>query len=459
MRAREIGASVGQRLLWLLNEYRGAQGELNCPVLCRIEGELEISRLNQALAEVVSRHEALRTTFARRARQLRQIIHPPGPIALRTLELGLVEHAPSAEVERALRAALRSEFGTPIDPTISPLRASVWRYGPGRHLLCLNLHHLVTDTWSCTVLQREIAEAYARRSSRSRAPSGDAKPAWQFSQAMAWQERQLSGDGSRRHREYWSAQLRGAESLRLPFAPRQVSTSGPRCALEAELDPDTAFRMKELAARQGTTLFAAGLAVFYALLAERTRQEDLAVATLFANRTRPEVEGTIGFLTNLVVLRTRLDGVRTFAEVVARTWQTTLDGMAHQELPFHVASQGAPASIGLDDVVFQMLAEPIEEVISAGDVTFIGTVPEVPGRFDFELAMMPRGAALALKLYCSASRIEGCFAAQMLADYVVMARVLSSAPDALLDTVPVRGSVQAFPRGNMESNLLSVSRR
>src|SRR5438270_6932846 len=84
---REIPTSVGQRLLWYLDAYRGQDGALNCPVLCKLSGRLDVTILKDALADLALRHESLRTTFVRRGRNINQIIHEPGSVVLHQMDL------------------------------------------------------------------------------------------------------------------------------------------------------------------------------------------------------------------------------------------------------------------------------------------------------------------------------------------------------------------------------------
>jgi non-ribosomal peptide synthetase component F len=65
-----------------------------------------------------------------------------------------------------------------------------------------------------------------------------------------------------------------------------------------------------------------------------TGQEDFCVATIVANRTRPETEDLIGLFANTVILRTDLGGNPTCREVLQRVRATTLGAYAHQDLPF-----------------------------------------------------------------------------------------------------------------------------
>jgi hypothetical protein len=431
MKQREVQASIGQRLLWLLHEYHGESGALNCPVVCRIEGPLDASVLSAAVVCLILRHESLRTTFIRRGHQLRQVIHDANEATVQHVDL-----SGASDTNAAVQRALNVELRTSIDPSQWPLRTTLLRLSREAHVFCLNIHHLVTDTWSCNVLQRELAMAYrqCQVGFPSLPPIG-----WQFSQFMAWQERQISGEGFRRHREYWLRQLKGACAPRLPFGVTQPRIAGKRANVEARIDSASAEQLQRIAAAYRATFFAVMLSCYYTLLFRLTGQPDLAAATLFANRTRPEVENTIGFLTNLVVLPIQLRDAATFAEVVERCRTTALNGLAHQELPYHVVSQGTSTNGSrLDEMVFQVLCEPFDKTFEAGDVVFRGMVPDVVGRFDFELALMQTTNGVMVKFYYTDNRVSAAWASEFIDAYVRTAAAVAANPHARLETLPVR---------------------
>src|SRR4051812_9131723 len=148
MAPREAPASVGQRLLWQMDHHRGAGGALNCPVFLRLRGRLDRGALLSALDRLVRRHESLRTTFAGRGHRLTQLIHEePPPPATAELDLG-----GEPDPEEALERALAAEAQERVDPQAWPVRCTLWRLSDREHVLCVNMHHLVTDGWSCAVV-------------------------------------------------------------------------------------------------------------------------------------------------------------------------------------------------------------------------------------------------------------------------------------------------------------------
>jgi hypothetical protein len=362
-------------------------------------------------------------------------------LPVRRVDLG----TPSADPEHALRAAIRAELRARIDPADSPLRATLWRMADDDHLLCLNMHHLITDTWSCDVLCRDLAALYGALTAVGPPPP---PVGWQYAQFVSWQQRQFGSEAFDRHRAYWTHRLAGLRAPDLPVATLPAGAAADRTSAHALIDERVGTRLGEAALTYRTTPFAVMLAVYYTLLHHMTGERDLAVATLFANRNRPELDRTVGFCTNMVVLRTLLPARCTFADVVKLSRTTLLEAFAHQEMPYHLLPRTGtgPAAVRVDDLVFQMLAGAIDLEIRVGDVVFEGVVPDVAGRFDLELALMPRGRGFAGKLYYTAGRVEPAWAEDFMAGYVAVAAAASAAPYAPIGSLswsPADGAVAA----------------
>nr|BFE59210.1 hypothetical protein GCM10020063_037360 [Dactylosporangium thailandense] len=379
-------ASTGQRLLWILDRNRGADGALNCPTLCRVTGELDVAALGSALTALTARHESLRTTFTGRGPLLTQLINPPRPV-----EPVVVDLRATADPAAALRRALAGELATRIDPTRWPVRVTVWRTGDEAWLICINAHHLVTDAWSCAVLFRELWQLYE---------GGTPEPvACQYRDFADWQ-RGREGGGMTRHAAYWRAKLAGA---RPPVLPAAADGDGPpaggSATIAADIPEDVVRRLRAVGRQERTTLFTVMLALFYATLYRITGQADLTVSSVFANRVRPEHGQVVGFLANLVLLRTTVPG-EDFAELLRRTHGTVRDAFIHQELPYHLLPLDPQRGAGRpDDLVFQMLAEPAERRRVPGAWVEAYVPDGVATRFRAEFALVPRQQGIQVLLF------------------------------------------------------------
>jgi hypothetical protein len=411
-------ASVGQILLWMIRHYRPDFGALNCPLLCCLRGPLDETALEAALTELTRRHAALRTTFTGRGPALRQVVHDPRPVPVTRTTVD----------ESTVDKLIAEELASPIDIADWPTRVTLWRTGPEDHVLCLNTHHLVTDAWSCGVLFRELRELYG-------GARLDEPTSWQYPRFAEHQRTLLAGPDMRRHKDFWRRALTGATLPHFPArAPRDSESPG---AVREDLDAATANALRALAKRERTTPFAVLLSVFLAQLRRTTGQTDLTVASLFANRSRPEVRDTVGFLANMVLLRAAQPANTTFAELVRRTHDSVIGAFTHQELPYqmlplHTVETGGARA---DDVVFQLMADPEYRTTVRG-CEFELLVPEgIGSRFRVELAIAPLGDTYRAVLFHTPDRLDTAAASRLLNGYVALAGAVAAAPDVPLTEI------------------------
>src|SRR5215210_4108584 len=246
---------------------------------------------------------------------------------------------PTASPGRSRRSAelasLRSaEAERPFDLAAGPLlRTALVRLGAEEHALLLDFHHAVYDGWSEGVLLRELAALY--EAARAGTPSPLAEPVLQYADFAVWQ-RAWPPEVLGRQLAYWRGQLAGAPTaLELPTdRPRPAVASLRGASRRRLLGAPEVARLHQVARREGATLYMLLLAAFAATLARHGGQEDVLVATPVANRTRPEVEGLIGFFVNTLAIRVRLGGDPEFRRVLASARQTMLAAFAHLDLPF-----------------------------------------------------------------------------------------------------------------------------
>jgi amino acid adenylation domain-containing protein/non-ribosomal peptide synthase protein (TIGR01720 family) len=325
--------SFAQQRLWFLNNFEPESPEYNIPQAFRIEGDLDREVMQRALREVVRRHETLRTTFRSVEGEPAQVIAQVVDMEVPYLDARERVAAPEQAFDEALRIAA-ADAREPFDLTLGPLmRARLFRTGDREHLLYYNVHHIAYDGWSVGIFARELATIYDAFAAGIPSPLPELQV--QYLDFALWQREWLSGEVLARQLAYWRRQLASMPPLELPTdRPRPAVRTHNGAALPLVLGDRLPQDLKSFARREGSTIFIVLMAAFKALLHHWTTQEDLAVGTLIANRRRPEVEGLIAFFANSLVLRTDLTGDPAFRELLGREREVSLDGFAHQDVPF-----------------------------------------------------------------------------------------------------------------------------
>ncbi|MEU1463182.1 amino acid adenylation domain-containing protein [Streptomyces sp. NPDC005727] len=340
--------SFTQQRLWFLEKLGGTGAAYNIPVAMRLSGRLDRPALLRALAEVVQRHEVLRTRFAEHEGVPGQIVGDGADFTVAQEEL--TDPARLPEI-------CREEAAAPFDLERGPLvRARLLRRSEEEHHLLVTTHHSVCDGWSVGVFFRDLVACYEAFGAGRPAPL-EPLPV-QYADWAHWQRQWLADEVQERQVGYWKRQLAGVDPrLTLPTdreRPRVKTYAGAgetfRCPAEL-LDA-----LREVAKTHDATLYMTLLAAYDVVLNRYTHQSDIAVGTVVAGRNRREAEDLVGFFANTLVMRTDLSGDPAFPELLARVRKTALEAYDHQDVPFEAVVDALDTERGLAHApVFQTL--------------------------------------------------------------------------------------------------------
>ncbi|MFJ6516635.1 amino acid adenylation domain-containing protein [Streptomyces sp. NPDC091406] len=327
-----VPLSPAQQRLWFLNRFEDAGGNYNLPLAVRLRGELRVEALRAAIADVIGRHESLRTVFPETDGQPHQVVLDTDEAVPALPVIGVAEHE--------LAAAVAATAGREFDLTCqTPVHTRLFALDGNEYVLLIVVHHIAADGWSMAPLARDLSEAYRARCS-DRAPSWQPLPV-QYADYTLWQ-REVLGDeneqGSElaRQADFWRTTLQGVpEELRLPTdRPRPPEMSYRGDTVELEIPAEVHRAIGEFARHSGASVFMVARAVLAAVLHRLGAGEDVPVGTVIAGRTDGALDDLVGFFVNTLVLRTDLSGDPTFRELVERVRETDLAAYANQEVPF-----------------------------------------------------------------------------------------------------------------------------
>ena len=325
----QLPLSFAQSRLWFLYQLEGATGTYNMTGALSLSGPLQVEALKQALRTIIQRHESLRTSFQTVDGVPVQVIDPQ-PV----WELTMVNLA-GKETE-AEKLAYR-ESQTPFDLTKSPLlRVTLLKLQPEKHILLINMHHIISDGWSIGVFIRELSHLYGAFVAGKEATLPTLPI--QYADFAVWQRQWLQGKVLGTQLEYWKQQLADAPPL------LELPTDRPRPAIQTFqgkterfwLDSKLTQELKALSQQSGCTLFMTLLAAFGVVLSRYSGQTDIVIGSAIANRNRREIEGLIGFFVNTLALRLDLSEKPSFATFLKQVQTVTQDAYEHQDLPFEM---------------------------------------------------------------------------------------------------------------------------
>ncbi|MEA2604413.1 MAG: hypothetical protein QOF89_5405 [Acidobacteriota bacterium] len=423
----DLPLSFAQERLWFLDQLTPGSPAYNVPVAFDVRGSLDVPALERAFAEVVRRHEVLRTSFPSRGAHPVQEIAPAAGWTL------TVEDFSPDIADIATEEALRP-FDLAAGPAGKLLRTRLLRLSPEHHVLLLTVHHIAADLWGLGVLIREVAEIYA----------GAELPELpvQYADVAVWQREQISGEELARQLAFWRQELEGAPpALELPTdRPRPPVVSFRGASLPVALSSGLLALGRSL----GVTPFMAMTAALGVLFSRWTGQDDVVLGSPIANRPRPELEGLIGMFVNTLALRVRLSGIPTFQDLLARVRRTSLDAFEHQDLPFEKLVEELKPRRDLS-------RHPLFQAVLAFQNVRMGTV-EIPGlileplgvesattKFDLTFTLFEGEDGLAGQVEYATDLFDAATVERLLGHLHNLLEGIVATPGAPLEDVPLLG--------------------
>lgn len=366
----KIPLSHGQRRLWAIHNLEGPSPTYNIVLGLRLHGDIDKLILQEALNDVIARHQSLRTVFPECDGEPYQSI--VGKADAR-LALGVVQTSTPAVVAREYARLPFDLYGE------LPIRACIIEITPHDSILVAVVHHIAADGWSLSPMARDLAAFYVSRSLKT---SPNLKPLpVQYADYTMWQ-RDLLGDAEdpdsllARELCYWREQLRGiANRTRIPSSvqrPEHPSFHGS--SVPITVDAVVYSELRKLAGRHGVTAFMVIHACLAATLTIAGAGDDIPIGTPVAGRTDSALDDLIGFFVNTIVLRVRTDGNPTFDELVDRIGRVDIDAFAHQEVPFDAVLDSVRGSA--DEALFDVMLVLQNAPTARLDLPEIGLMPE-----------------------------------------------------------------------------------
>jgi amino acid adenylation domain-containing protein len=323
-----------QQLLWYAHQFTPNRAAYHITGAATIREQVDIDAFRRALARVITRQDALRTTFAVVDERPAIRVLSAGELALREEEWLPIENV-AAVGELELKQKLVELARRPFDLERGPLfRVHVLSRSASEHIVLLVAHHIIADFWSTAVLVDELGKAYADELAGRTGDLALSRP--RYADFVRWQHAMVAGEEGERHWAYWQQQLRGPLSvLELPtdFA-RPPVRSYQGATNHYHLDASLTRAIVGFAESRATSLYTTLLAAFQVLLGRFAGQEDVLVGSPVSGRTRPGFEGLIGYFVNLVPMRADLSDNPRFEEFLGRMRRTVADGLEHQDYPF-----------------------------------------------------------------------------------------------------------------------------
>ena len=353
-----VPQSPAQRRLWFFEQLQSGTANYHIPLAYSVRGPLDVAALQDALVDLMDRHESLRTIFPVTAGVATQRVLPAASVG----RLLAVERCPPGEVMRRIAALTSIPFDLAAHP---PLRVHLLNSGDEQFVLLLVLHHIAADGGSLRPLWLDLAQAYAAR--RTGAAPRFERLSVQYADYTLWQQ-SLLGDVNDpsslagKQRAFWLSALAGAPPLSTltPDFDRPAISRHRGGSVTFSVSPETHARLLLLANECGASLFIVLQAVLAVTLREHAvggTGREVVLGAPVAGRDDPLLTEQIGLFVNTIALRVDLRGRPTVGELVGRVKAFTLDAFANADLPFDevVKASGQQRSLATHPIFQVML--------------------------------------------------------------------------------------------------------
>jgi amino acid adenylation domain-containing protein len=431
--------SFAEQRLWFLYQLEGENSTYNLPFALLLNGNLNKAALEGAIAEILRRHEVLRTRFQVVNDTPVRVIDPEITVSLKVVDL---QDLPETEQLTTVKRLVTIEAEKPFDLANEPLvRVHLWRVSSQSHVLLINMHHIVSDGWSMGIFTQELSALY--KAFLSGEPSPLPELPIQYTDFAVWQRQWLTGKVLEKQLDYWKQQLAGApEVLALPIDHPRQAVQAFRGATVSFLLPDSLSEaLKALSKRTEVTLFMTLYAAFVTLLYRYTGSDDIVVGTPTANRNRPEIEGLIGFFVNTLVLRTDLSDNPIFEDVLSRVRDAMLGAYPHQDLPFEKLVEELKLDRDLSYTplvqVMLVLNEPIPQIQMTGLTVSPLVVETTTAKFDLTLSFENTPSGLIGNWEYNTDLFEACTIARMTGHFQTLLEGIVANPQQRVSQLPL----------------------
>ncbi|MFO0599053.1 MAG: amino acid adenylation domain-containing protein [Myxococcaceae bacterium] len=438
-------STPSQREIWsavMLGD--DASRAFNESVTLSLDGTLDVSKLQQAVRTLISRHQSLRATFSTDG--LTMLVANVGDFDVPVVPVDGV---------KGLKALQRAEVEHVFSLEKGPLvRARIAALSPTSHVLILTAHHIVFDGWSMGVCVKELAALY---------DGATLPPAPTFDAYARGEAARPSSPEFGKAVEYWQKRFTGsAPVLELPLdRPRPPSRTFASMREDHVLPADLVAQVKKVGAKHGASFFATMLAGFSALLHRLSGQDDVVVGIPAAGQNFTRTDGLVGHCVNTLPVRAFVEGQQPFSALLKQTRTAMLDATDHQVVAFGALLERLklprdPSRLPLVSVLFN-----VDQTVTTSGVGFTGlttrvaTNPRAFESFEIFINASESPAGMVLETQFNTDLFSADTMKRWLSAFEVLLRAIVETPDGAVARLPI---LPASERAQLEKWNASTKR-
>ena len=330
--AKRIPQTPAQQGLWLIDHHEPGNVAYNIPEAFLINADVELDALQEAADLLQARHEILRTSFHEDDGDLFQSVSAEVKANVGFTDLSVLTEA---NRDQTLQKLIRDHAQQPFDLQCPPLaRFHLFRLDKQKHVLFLNIHHIISDRKSVDILREELVALYQGTTKNEPANLPDLPV--QFADYAIWMTKQMDSKAIEKQLGYWKRKLAGTPPfLELPHSrpyPNKRTSWGS--TLPVTIPLSLRDLLAKVAEEEGATQFMTYLAVLALLLHLYSGSEDFCIGSPITDRRQVTTERMVGLFLNMLAFRCQLTQEYSFREILRRIRDTALEAYDNSDVPF-----------------------------------------------------------------------------------------------------------------------------
>lgn len=416
-------AQQGIYLSYLLNK---AATNYNMPTVFRVEGQIDIAKLETALKTVIKRQAVLRTGFSFSEEHIMQ--HVAENVSFEIP----VKQDKDPDIHQYV-----TNFVQPFDLSKPPLlRALFIEKEVESGLLLMDMHHIISDGISMNIFMQELMAAY----------HSDALPPLkiQYKDYAAWLATYSKTKAFDDNKQYWLETFTNRQiALDLPLDYPRSNDKNLEGGLHfAPIDQETASRLKQIVNTEGSTIFLLTMAAYHLLLATYTGQKNIIVGTAVAGRVHRDLDPMIGMFVNTLPIRCAVDMQQPFTQLMEQLRDTFFSALDHQLYPMEelVEELQLVRDVNKNPLFDTMFGYHSIEMQSWANGNLSLTplamdMKEASVKFDLSASILEANGEMQVLFNYSKSLFKTSTIEKMAAHYLTILKTVASTPAVRLDAI------------------------
>ncbi|WP_162149758.1 non-ribosomal peptide synthetase/type I polyketide synthase [Chania multitudinisentens] len=315
--------SSEERRMYVLSRMKGGDMAYRICGAFKLAGKFDVGKAKALFAVLASRHEALRAGYRIQDGEVQRYVQTQVEPQITFVD----QEASSSEQEMMQPDERLFDLTAPPLWRVRIVRAATAKTASPQYLLMVELHHLIADGISLSLLMEDFFRLYQEKALEPLTAG--------YADFVALEHTFRGEESSARQQTYWLSQLQPLPPLLdLPLDyPRPPQTDFSGDTVHFVLNKKLTKAIKDASKRYRCTPFNLLLSAYFVLLHKLSRQNDLCIGTPFDQRGMGDFERTLGMFAQTLLIRGKLSAEMSFSELLEQVYHRCGEAYEHSSLP------------------------------------------------------------------------------------------------------------------------------